>query len=92
VLVAEHSLALFARLAPKAINATVIGLYYLAFFGGNLLVGWIGSRFETMIPASFWLLHAGFAGITSLIFIAFKLFLADRLMPQVDAQPNTATD
>ncbi len=29
------SLALFARFAPKAINATIIGLYYLAFFAGN---------------------------------------------------------
>lgn len=76
------SLALFARLAPKAINATVIGLYYLAFFGANLLVGWVGGWFETMPPASFWLLHAGFAAITSLIFVAFKLVLAPRLLAE----------
>ena len=28
---------------PQAINATVIGLYYLAFFAANSLVGWIGG-------------------------------------------------
>ena len=33
------SLALFAKVAPKAINATVIGLYYLTFFAANSLVG-----------------------------------------------------
>ena len=33
------SLALFSKVAPKAINATVIGLYYLAFFAANALVG-----------------------------------------------------
>ena len=29
------SLALFTKIAPKQINATVIGLYYLAFFIAN---------------------------------------------------------
>ena len=33
------SLALFSKVAPKAINATVIGLYYLAFFAANTMVG-----------------------------------------------------
>ena len=37
------SLALFAKLAPKAINATVIGLYYLAFFAGQF-AGRLGRR------------------------------------------------
>ncbi len=74
------SLALFARLAPKSINATVIGLYYLAFFGANSLVGWIGGWFEEMPTTSFWLMHAGFAAASGAVFVLFKLFLADRLM------------
>ncbi len=40
------SLALFARLAPKAINATVLGLYYLAFFAANAIVGWVGGFYH----------------------------------------------
>jgi POT family proton-dependent oligopeptide transporter len=75
------SLALFARLAPRALHATVIGLYYLAFFGANSLVGWIGGFYETMDTTSFWLLHAGLAGGAGLVFLAFKLALAPRLMP-----------
>ncbi|NOZ42307.1 MAG: peptide MFS transporter [Alphaproteobacteria bacterium] len=75
------SLALFARLAPKAINATVIGLYFLAFFFGNMMVGWIGSFYETMSTTNFWLLHAGFAVGTGIVFILFKITVFKRLAP-----------
>lgn len=74
------SLALFARLAPPAINATVIGLYYLAFFGGNSLVGWVGGWLEKMPVTQFWLIHAGFAAVSGVVFLLYKLFLAPRLM------------
>jgi len=74
------SLALFARLAPPQINATVIGLYYLAFFGGNALVGKVGGYFETMPTPAFWLMHAGFAATAGGVFLLFKLFLSARLM------------
>ena len=75
------SLALFARLSPKAIHATAIGLYYLAFFGANSMVGWVGGFYETMDTTSFWLLHAGFAAASGAVFVLFKLLLAPRLMP-----------
>ena len=74
-------LALFARLAPQQINATAIGLYYLALGAANALVGWVGGWFETMPVTDFWLMHAGFAGVSGAVFIAFKLLLAPRLMP-----------
>ncbi|MBA4756770.1 peptide MFS transporter [Sphingosinicella sp.] len=73
------SLALFAKLAPKAINATVIGLYYLAFFTANALVGWIGGFYETMQTTEFWLLHAGLAAGAGVVFVAFKLLMGRRL-------------
>ncbi|HET9426744.1 MAG TPA: peptide MFS transporter [Allosphingosinicella sp.] len=75
------SLALFAKLAPKAINATVIGLYYLAFFAANSMVGWVGGWYETMPTTTFWLIHAGFAAASGAVFVLFKLFLASRLIP-----------
>lgn len=74
------SLALFAKLAPKAINATVIGLYYLAFFMGNSMVGYIGGWYREMPTTNFWLMHAGFAAISGAIFLLFKLFLEKRLL------------
>ena len=66
------SLALYAKYAPKAINATIIGLYYLAFFFANSLVGWVGGFYQTMPTTTFWLLHAGFAAGSGLCFVLFK--------------------
>ncbi|QIK96689.1 peptide MFS transporter [Sphingomonas sp. HDW15A] len=74
------SLALFARLAPAAIHATVIGLYYLAFFGANSMVGWVGGWLEKMPITHFWLIHAGFAGASGAVFLIYKLLLAPKLL------------
>src|ERR1044071_8061544 len=63
------SLALYARVAPAALSATIIGIYYLAFFAANNLVGWIGGFLETMPAPQFWLLHAGFAAVAGIIFL-----------------------
>lgn len=73
------SLALFARLAPASINATVIGLYYLAFFAGNSMVGWIGGWLEKMPVTQFWLIHAGCAGVAGAVFIVLKVVLRKQL-------------
>ena len=67
------SLALFAKYAPKSVSATVIGLYYLAFFSANKLVGKIGALLETMPTPKFWLLHAGLAAGAGVCFLIFKL-------------------
>jgi POT family proton-dependent oligopeptide transporter len=76
------ALALFAKYAPKAINATIIGLYYLAFFFANTMVGWIGGFLEKWPTTNFWLLHAAFALASGLCFVIFKLVVQRQL--QVD--------
>ncbi len=69
------SLALYARVAPAALSATIIGIYYLAFFAANNLVGWIGGFLEKMPATRFWLLHAALCGTAGIIFlIAGRLF------------------
>ena len=73
------SLALFAKVTPKAVNATMIGIYYFTFFIGNSLVGWVGGFYETMPTTSFWLLHAGFAGFSGVCFVIFKFFAKNHL-------------
>jgi len=73
------SLALFAKYAPKAVNATMIGLYYLAFFAANSLVGWVGGFFQTMPTTTFWLMHVGFAAGSGLCFVLFKFFVGHYL-------------
>ena len=69
------SLALYARVAPAALSATIIGIFYLHLFAANNLVGWIGSLSEKMPATQFWLLHAGLCGTAGIIFlIAGRLF------------------
>ena len=82
------SLALFTKLAPKALNATVVGIYYLAFFGANYMVGTIGGWYSSMPTTSFWLFHVATAVVGLVAFILFKLLLAKRLMGTDD--PTTA--
>ncbi len=71
-------LALFSKVAPAAVNATMIGTYFIALFAGNALVGWVGSRFETMPAQDFWLLHAGFAAAAGIAFALLRLVPALR--------------
>ena len=73
------SLALFSKIAPQQINATVIGLYYLAFFAANKIVGQVGQLYSTMDTPTFWLLHVGSAAVGLVAFILFKLFVSDRM-------------
>jgi POT family proton-dependent oligopeptide transporter len=69
------SLALYARVAPPALSATIIGIFYLHLFAANNLVGWIGGLLEKMPATQFWLLHAGLCGTAGVIFlIAGRLF------------------
>jgi POT family proton-dependent oligopeptide transporter len=77
-------LALFAKYAPKAINATIIGLYYLAFFLANTMVGWVGGFLEKWPTTNFWLLHAAFALGSGLCFVIFK-FVVQRHLTTDDA-------
>jgi len=74
------SLALFTKLAPKALNATIVGIYYLAFFGANKVVGEVGTWYSSMPTTGFWLFHVATAAVGLVAFILFKLFLAKRLM------------
>ncbi|HEY0626802.1 MAG TPA: peptide MFS transporter [Allosphingosinicella sp.] len=83
------SLALFAKVAPKAVNATVIGIYYLTFVAANAMVGYVGGWLDTMPTTSFWLMHAGFAAVAGFVFLLFKIFLSKRL---VQAEPAPLPD
>ena len=73
------SLALFSKIAPKQISATVIGLYYLAFFAANGLVGYVGGLYSSLPTTTFWLIHAASAAVGLVAFVAFKLAIGRRM-------------
>jgi proton-dependent oligopeptide transporter, POT family len=79
-------LALYARVSPRPIAGTMIGVYYLFLFLSNNVVGWLGGLMESMPGTQFWLLHAALvAGATVLMLVATRLF--GRLLA-----PNGAVD
>ena len=73
------SLALFSKIAPTKINATVIGLYYLAFFLANYTVGQIGQLYTTLPTPTFWLIHVASAAFGLIAFVIFKLAIGKRM-------------
>ena len=60
-------LALYSRLAPPGLNATVVNGYALSLFLSNLLVGWLGGLLGRMSGAQFWLLHAALVGAAAVV-------------------------
>ena len=60
-------LALYSRLAPPGLNATVVNGYALSLFLSNLLVGWLGGLLGRMSGAQFWLLHAALVGSAAVV-------------------------
>lgn len=75
------SLALYSRAAPRAIAATMIGVYYLFLFGANALVGWVGGWLDTMTPMAFWGLHAAAIIGAGVVFVLIKLAFGRLLQP-----------
>ncbi len=79
-MVLPTGLALYSRAAPKGLGGTMIAVYYLHLFAGNMLIGYVGGLLSRMDAVSFWLLHAGMmaAGVGLLIVarLAFGHILA----------------
>jgi POT family proton-dependent oligopeptide transporter len=73
------SLALFSKISPRQITSTVIGLYYLAFFVANALVGWVGGFYSTLPTTTFWLIHVASAVFGLVAFVIFKLALGKQM-------------
>ncbi|WP_309661952.1 peptide MFS transporter [Sphingomonas sp.] len=79
-------LALISEAAPPKVNSTMMGGAFLSLFVGSVLMGWVGSFYDTMSPAAFWTLDAaiGFAG--ALIVLTLNRSIARALEPHPDAK------
>ena len=80
------SLALYSRAAPRAIAATMLGIYYLFLFGANTLVGWVGAWLDQMPPMQFWGLHAGLIVAAGVVFVVVRVLFGGLLRPDT-AEP-----
>lgn len=55
------SLSLISRHAPERMKATMLGLYAVSAFAGNVMAGWVGGFYEVLGAADFWLLNGSIA-------------------------------
>lgn len=61
-------LSLFSQLAPPQIASLMIGVWYMAKFAGSLAAGWLGTQWQVLSPAAFFLIGAGCAFAAALAF------------------------
>ncbi len=66
------AVGLFARAAPKSLNAMMIGVNSTAVFVGATVSGRIGGLYESWSDSAFWLLHAGIIGGGALLLLALR--------------------
>lgn len=66
------ALSLVSRGAPLAVNAMMVGSYYLAIFIGGIASGWLGRFYELMSPAAFWVMHGAIVGVGTLLLIVLR--------------------
>jgi proton-dependent oligopeptide transporter, POT family len=85
------SLALFSKISPKQITATVIGLYYLSFFIANAVVGYVGGLYSSLPTTTFWLIHVASAAFGLVAFIVFKIAIGHRMQSTPQDQAKALT-
>ena len=66
------ALSLTSRAAPVAVNAMMVGSYYLAIFVGGIASGWLGRFYEKVSPEIFWLIHGTIVGFGALLVFALR--------------------
>jgi POT family proton-dependent oligopeptide transporter len=74
VILVPIALSLFSRAAPKQIEGLTIGMFYLAFFLCNVVVGRLGGLLEQMDAADFWLMHAVIVGGAAAVLAGLALW------------------
>ncbi len=67
--------ALFSRLAPPRVNATLIGVSATAVTLGSLISGRLGGLYESLPASLFWGLHAASVGLAGVLLLLMRLRL-----------------
>lgn len=84
-------LALFVRAAPVALAGTIVGVYYLHLFAGNLTVGYLGGMLDKMPATQFWLMHAALVAGAGVVFFFVRLVFGHLLLEGTPSEPDMTT-
>lgn len=79
------TLSLVSHLAPAGARSALMGLWFTSMFLGNLLAGWIGSFWESLTGAPFFLLMSGLGVVAAITVEAARLPLREILRQARDA-------
>jgi POT family proton-dependent oligopeptide transporter len=77
------ALALTSRAAPPAVNAMMVGCYYLALFAGSNISGWLGRFYETMPSGQFWAMHGAIAAAGAVLILVLKSWMVRAMRLEV---------
>jgi POT family proton-dependent oligopeptide transporter len=70
--------AIYSRLAPASVNATLIAVSQLAVTIGSFTSGRLGALYERLPPSEFWAIHAACVGVGGVLMLAFGLYVRRR--------------
>ena len=67
------ALSVVSRASPPRLAGALYGAFLMFTVATNYLVGWIGSFYQSLGPAMFWLLHAALPGVSLVVLLlAYK--------------------
>jgi len=80
------TLTLVSQAAPAKVNSTMMGGAFLSLFAGTVIMGWVGSFYDTMSNAAFWMLDGMIAFAGTLVTLAVRRPLS-RILEPADYRP-----
>ena len=79
-------LALFSRVAPKAVNSTMMAAYLLSLFLTGMIVTKLATLLDKMPGAAFWGLHAAIIAGAGVVFLIARTVARQLLAPVADPE------
>ncbi|MBX9775101.1 MAG: peptide MFS transporter [Xanthobacteraceae bacterium] len=65
-------LSLVSKVSPGRVVSTMMGVWFLTSFFGNLIGGWLGSFWSVMDKSAFFLMIAGVSAVAGLVILMFN--------------------
>jgi POT family proton-dependent oligopeptide transporter len=78
---APTALALFSRVAPQPVNATMMGVYFLSIFIGSVISGRLGGLYERLTAFQFWTMHAALCALGGVVLLVIGALAARAFAP-----------
>jgi POT family proton-dependent oligopeptide transporter len=74
-------MALYSRIAPKALSATMLSTFILIYFISSIIAAKLATLLDIISGTEFWSVHAAMVGGAGLILLCFRTFSGQLLIP-----------